>query len=44
MTCPWHGNQYDVTTGELITDRRACLDKFEVRVESGAVAIRLPTA
>lgn len=41
VTCPWHGWQYDVTTGECQTaDVR--LKTYEVRVEGTAVQIRVP--
>lgn len=37
LTCPWHGWQYDVRTGENEFDRAIRLRTFEVRVEDGEV-------
>jgi nitrite reductase/ring-hydroxylating ferredoxin subunit len=39
VTCPWHGWQYDVTTGCNIMDDSERVDRFEVKVEGGAVWI-----
>lgn len=38
VTCPWHAWQFDVTTGESVTDdmRVAC---YEVKVEGDAVLV-----
>ncbi len=33
LTCPWHGFQYNVTTGEFLSDPNACLDSYGVSVE-----------
>jgi nitrite reductase/ring-hydroxylating ferredoxin subunit len=30
FVCPWHGYEYDITTGHCIGDRRLKLKKFEV--------------
>jgi nitrite reductase (NADH) small subunit len=37
VTCPWHGFQFDVTTGEHQTSRSLVQPKFPVKVESGGV-------
>jgi nitrite reductase (NADH) small subunit len=39
ITCPWHGWQYDVTTGENEFDRALALETFAVVVEDGEVKI-----
>jgi nitrite reductase (NADH) small subunit len=41
VTCPWHGWQYDVRTGENEFDRALQLDTFEVVVENGDVKVVL---
>ena len=30
FVCPWHGYEYDITTGEFVGDRRQRLRKYEV--------------
>ena len=39
VTCPWHGWQYDVTTGARQTNPRAQLTCYEVRVDRDEVSI-----
>jgi nitrite reductase (NADH) small subunit len=39
MTCPWHGWQYDVRTGENEFDRAIALETFEVAVADGEVRV-----
>jgi nitrite reductase/ring-hydroxylating ferredoxin subunit len=39
LTCPWHGWQYDVRTGENEFDRAIALRTYEVRVEDGEVKV-----
>jgi nitrite reductase (NADH) small subunit len=39
VSCPWHGWQYDVTTGENEFDRALTLETFEVVVENGEVKV-----
>jgi nitrite reductase/ring-hydroxylating ferredoxin subunit len=41
ITCPWHGWQYDVRTGENEFDRAIVLETFDVVVEDGEVKIAL---
>jgi nitrite reductase (NADH) small subunit len=41
VTCPWHGYQYDVTTGENEFDRALALETFAVVVEGGEVKVAL---
>lgn len=39
VTCPWHGFQYDVTTGRNVFDPDVGLETFDVRVEDGYVLV-----
>jgi nitrite reductase/ring-hydroxylating ferredoxin subunit len=39
VSCPWHGWQYDVRTGENEFDRALALETFEVVVEDGEVKV-----
>lgn len=39
LSCPWHGWQYDVRTGENEFDRAIQLETYEVRVEDGEVKV-----
>jgi len=39
VTCPWHGFQYDVTTGRNVFDPEVGLETFPVRVSDGAVEV-----
>lgn len=41
VTCPWHGWQYDVRTGENEFDRALRLETYEVVVEDGEVKVVL---
>lgn len=41
VTCPWHGWQYDVTTGENLLRRAQKLKTYAVKVEGGEVKIAL---
>jgi nitrite reductase/ring-hydroxylating ferredoxin subunit len=41
LSCPWHGWQYDVRTGENEFDRAIKLETYEVQVEDGEVRIAL---
>ena len=42
LTCPWHGWQFDVRNGEFQLHKSIVQPKFEVRVEEGAVQVRIP--
>jgi len=42
LTCPWHGFQYNVTTGCLLVDPSAKLDQYAVAVEDGAITLEVP--
>lgn len=41
LTCPWHGWQYDVRTGENEFDHALKLETYEVVVEDGEVKVVL---
>jgi nitrite reductase (NADH) small subunit len=41
LSCPWHGWQYDVRTGENEFDRALALETFEVVAENGEVKVLL---
>ena len=41
LSCPWHGWQYDVRTGENVFDRALALETFETVVEDGEVKVVL---
>jgi nitrite reductase (NADH) small subunit len=41
VTCPWHGFQYDVTTGRNVFDPEVGLETFDVRVSDGDVEVRV---
>jgi nitrite reductase/ring-hydroxylating ferredoxin subunit/hemoglobin-like flavoprotein len=42
LTCPWHGFQYNVTTGECLADPSARLDMYPVAVQDGQVHLQIP--
>jgi nitrite reductase/ring-hydroxylating ferredoxin subunit len=42
VTCPWHGWQYDVTTGRNVFDDSIGLQTYDVHVEDGEVQVALP--
>ena len=39
LSCPWHGWQFDVRTGENEFDRAIRLRTYEVRIEDGEVKV-----
>ena len=41
LTCPWHGWQYDVRTGENEFDRAIQLRTYEVEVAEGEIRVRV---
>ena len=41
LSCPWHGWQYDVRSGENEFDRAIRLETFDVVVEDGDVKVAL---
>lgn len=40
LACPWHGWEFDLTTGQCLTDKRK-LRRYEVREENGNVFVIL---
>ena len=42
VTCPWHGWQFDVTTGRHCLNANLQHQGFPVRVEGNAVLVELP--
>lgn len=42
LTCPWHGYQYDVTTGQLLLDRDASLPTYRVELRGDQVYVHIP--
>lgn len=42
VTCPWHGWQFDVTTGRHCLNANICHPSFPVRVEGIDVLVELP--
>jgi nitrite reductase (NADH) small subunit len=41
VTCPWHGWQYDLTTGTLIQDPVVGVSRHETRIVGDEVQVRL---
>jgi 3-phenylpropionate/trans-cinnamate dioxygenase ferredoxin subunit len=41
ISCPWHGWEFDVRTGQAISDRRHRLRTYGVRVVDGRVLVDL---
>jgi nitrite reductase/ring-hydroxylating ferredoxin subunit len=41
LSCPWHGWQYDVTTGKNEFDHAIQLQTYEVKVEDGDVKVAI---
>lgn len=44
LSCPWHGWQFDVTTGENEFDRAITIERYEVAVEDGEIRVAVPDA
>jgi nitrite reductase/ring-hydroxylating ferredoxin subunit len=42
LTCPWHGFQYNVTTGQLLVDPNAVLRTFPVTIQNGEIHLQVP--
>ncbi len=41
VTCPWHGWQFDVRTGEHLPARRIVQPRYDVRVEDDWILVDL---
>jgi len=44
ITCPWHGFQFDVTTGHHLTSKSLVHPRFAVKLEGDDVLVDLPSA
>jgi nitrite reductase (NADH) small subunit len=42
VTCPWHGWQFDVTTGRHILSPQIAPTKFPVRIDGDSLSVELP--
>jgi hypothetical protein len=42
VICPWHGMEFDVSTGEHVTTKTLRLRKVVVRVDDGEVFVTVP--
>jgi nitrite reductase/ring-hydroxylating ferredoxin subunit len=40
FVCPWHGYEYDIKTGECVSDRKLKLRKYEVIQKGDEVYVR----
>ena len=41
VTCPWHGWEYDVTSGECTMDASIKVQKFDVKVEGDDILVSI---
>jgi nitrite reductase (NADH) small subunit len=44
VTCPWHGWQFNVSSGQHCLNQRICQTTYAVRIENGRVIIDMPQA
>ena len=44
VTCPWHGWQFDVTTGSCLTDPSYRIRKYDAKIEGDRVLVDLDRA
>ena len=42
VTCPWHGWQFDVTTGRNAYNASCVQKSYEVKVEGGEILLSMP--
>jgi nitrite reductase/ring-hydroxylating ferredoxin subunit len=42
ITCPWHGYQYDLPSGTLLSDPTAKLEMYPLEILDGQVFVKLP--
>jgi nitrite reductase/ring-hydroxylating ferredoxin subunit len=42
LTCPWHGYQYHLTSGELLSDPKARLAMYPVELRDGEIHLQIP--
>ena len=41
VTCPWHGWQYDIPSGECLSAPGQLVEKYEVRVEGDDIQVKV---
>lgn len=41
VTCPWHGWQFDVSTGQHCLNHRLCQTQYEAKIEDGKVVVEI---
>ena len=41
VTCPWHGWQFDVNSGQHCLNQRLCQTRYETRIEDGKVVAEI---
>lgn len=41
LTCPWHGWEYDIITGDCLSKNGIKLPKHDVRIEDGEIIVSL---
>lgn len=41
LNCPWHGWEYDITTGECLSQNDVELPSYPIRVDDGEIIISL---
>lgn len=41
VSCPWHGWQYDVTTGKLVQEPESSVQCYPVEVRDGSIFVDL---
>lgn len=41
LNCPWHGWEYDITSGECLSRQGVTLPQYPVRVEDGMIVVTL---
>jgi len=41
VTCPWHGWQFDITTGKSPINPAACVQQFQTKVEGDDLLIKI---
>jgi len=39
LTCPWHGWEFDMPTGEALFDRNVAVASYDVSVEDGEIVL-----
>ena len=42
VTCPWHGWEYDVTTGQCQTMAAATVARYPIRIEGSDIIVEVP--